>query len=253
MPTDIDDPELRYQQKHVDLLIEEGEQWKVRHNEVLRCHYLEDRVADLNRVADWFFRIGGEPRKPSESLAADAFREEARLALYSGWRTAAQAFIELAVGMEKSGYEVDGADVLRDNITRSSGILNPLDIACRRVDRLSRLQDNWNGYGAKPLDPGLIAQVRAFVSDLPSHLYKPVNDDPMPAAPFAVAVAAGSIQLEWHVGDRLLELEFEKSGAISYLRWWPQVGVEDENSYPASDAAKSVALIEWALHGRDNG
>jgi len=250
MQNTTEDPTLRYHQKHAQLLLDEGEEWKRGYTPGLaRCRQIEDHVAGLNQIAERTFGKGDLFLAPTDVFAVDAFKEEARISFVRVWLMAARVFDELSGRSESDGYSVDGVDKLRDHIAVARGQLDQRTIALRRIERLARLKDDWNGYGAKPFSPDLIAAVKAFVAALSGHLFEPVGDEVAGVAPFAVAVANGSIQLEWHVGDRILELEFEKSGEIGYLRWWPQEGVEDEASYPASDTAKSVALIEWAIHG----
>lgn len=58
-------------------------------------------------------------------------------------------------------------------------------------------------------------------------------------------LSSGGIQLEWHVGPRVLELEFETPETIHYLRWDPAHGVQDEDTYPVADRARSESLIGW--------
>lgn len=250
MQNTTEDLTFRYHQKHTQLLLDEGEEWKRGYTPGLaRCHQIEDLIAGLNQIAGRTFGKGDLFSSPTDVFADNAFNEEARISFVRVWLMAAQVFGELSGRSAADGYPVDGVDKLREHVTVARGELDQRTIALRRIERLARLKDDWNGYGAKPFDIELIAAVKAFVTALPGHLFEPVGEDVAGVAPFAVAVASGSIQLEWHVGDRLLELEFEKSGEIGYLQWWPQKGVEDEASYPASDTARSVALIEWALHG----
>lgn len=245
-----EDPTLRYHQKHTQLLLDEGEEWKRGYTPGLaRCHQIEDLVAGLNQIADRTFGRGDLFRAPTDVFAADAINEESRISLVRIWLMAAHVFEAVSARSKADGYPVDGVDKLGDHSVTARGELDQRAIALRRIERLARLKDDWNGYGAKPFSRELIAAVKAFVTALPDHLFEPFGDEVVGVAPFAVAVANGSIQLEWHIGDRILELEFEKSGEVGYLQWWPQKGVEDEASYPASDTARSVVLIEWALHG----
>lgn len=254
MRNTTEDPTLRYHQKHTQLLLDEGEEWKRGYTPgIARCHQIEDLIGNLNQIAERTFGKSDLFRAPTDVFAADAFREEARIALVRLWLMAARVFEEVSGRSAADGYPVDGVDELRDHIATARRELDSRAIALRRIERLARLKDDWNGYGAKPFSPELIAAVKGFVTALPDRLFEPSDEEVGGVAPFAVAVANGSIQLEWHMGDRILELEFEKSGEIGYLQWWPQEGVEDEASYPASDTARSVALIEWALHGNSSG
>jgi len=250
MQNTTEDLTFQYHQKHTQLLLDEGEEWKRGYTPGLeRCHQIEDLIAGLNQIAERTFGRGDLFRAPTDVFAADVFNEEGRISLVRVWLMAARVFEEVSARSKADGYPVDGVDKMRAHLAMARGELDQRAIAVRRIERLARLKDDWNGYGAKPFSLDLIAAVEAFVTALPGYLFEPVGDEVAGVAPFAVAVANGSIQLEWHVGERILELEFGKSGEIGYLQWWPQEGVEDEASYPASDTARSVALIEWALDG----
>ena len=72
-------------------------------------------------------------------------------------------------------------------------------------------------------------------------------------APAVVPLSSGGLQLEWHVGPRVLELEFESPEAIHYLRWDPGHGVQDEDTYPASVRSRSEELIGWVRGGAGHG
>jgi len=71
--------------------------------------------------------------------------------------------------------------------------LKQLDILAN--DPALRVQD-WDTYGADPLDDRAIEAAKRFLSHGPAIV--PLND--------------GGIQLEWHIDDLDLELEFDKSG-----------------------------------------
>jgi hypothetical protein len=55
----------------------------------------------------------------------------------------------------------------------------------------------------------------------------------------------GRLQLEWHRGNRSLELEFESPGRIRYLKVDDDSGVEEESVIPTSQTALVVALLQW--------
>ncbi len=105
---------------------------------------------------------------------------------------------------------------------------------------LSELSPNWDGYGAPTIDPAVIAAVRGFLAGLPEGLAP---------RPRVVPMSNGMLQLEWHAGPRSLELEFESSNSIRYLRWHPETGIEDEDSFPAEEVEIAVGLIRWFVDG----
>jgi hypothetical protein len=108
------------------------------------------------------------------------------------------------------------------------------------LDELSRLQPNWDGYGAPVIDPAVIAAARSFVGRLPENLvYRPR----------VVPTSGGGLQLEWHHGSKILELEFESPRAIHFLQWHPDAGVEEEATFPVTDTERAVDLIQWFMSG----
>ena len=127
------------------------------------------------------------------------------------------------------------------------------DFVERSVVALADFEPNWDGYGAKPFTSAMLRAVRRFLDRLGGEqgdvLLKPGTEDEF-AFPYCVPVPTGAVQLEWHVGDRILELEFETPDEIHYLQWWPgHELVNKEDVYAADDLDQSVALIRWVLTG----
>jgi hypothetical protein len=120
-----------------------------------------------------------------------------------------------------------------------------------QVEALAAYPANWDGYGAPPVSRAGIAAVRAFLNGLPDELFIRPYKEADCLIPAVVPMSSGAIQLEWHVGRRILELEFETPTTIHYLKWWPDEGIEDEGTYPAADCRFSSRLIEWVLRGHD--
>ncbi len=108
------------------------------------------------------------------------------------------------------------------------------------LQRLSKLTNNWDGYGAPPLDKNIIDVACQFIKKLPENLA---------CRPRVVPMAPGNLQFEWHHGRKVLELEFEDPQTIHFLQWDPAADVEEEDSFPASDIARAVGLIQWFTSG----
>jgi hypothetical protein len=117
---------------------------------------------------------------------------------------------------------------------------NFVDIVDKALSDLAQLPPNWDGYGAPVIDRTVIAAARKFVQSLPETLV---------CRPKVVPLSAGTLQLEWHNGPKVLELEFEDPHTIHYLQWHPQAQTEEEDIFPASDIAKAVELIQWFSNG----
>lgn len=120
-----------------------------------------------------------------------------------------------------------------------------------QVEKLREYPLNWDGYGARPFAPEMIDAVQAFLYHLPDALFIRPYKEVDCLIPAIVPMSSGSIQLEWHAGSRILELEFETPTTIHYLKWWPQEGIEEEGVYRAADCRQSSRLIEWVLRGYD--
>jgi hypothetical protein len=105
-----------------------------------------------------------------------------------------------------------------------------------RVDRLAALEPNWEGYGAPALDRGIVDAARQFIGWLAGYAT---------LQPQVVPMSSGALQLEWHQGQKILELEFEDSRTIHYLRWDPAAGIQEEDVFPLGDTAKAISLIDW--------
>ena len=104
------------------------------------------------------------------------------------------------------------------------------------LEELKTLPLNWSGYGASPIDHVLIHSAREFISALPCDLV---------ATPEVVPMTRGRLQFEWHRGNRSLELEFECTDRIHYLKWDSGAGIEDEDTISVNDRAEIHALLRW--------
>ena len=105
-----------------------------------------------------------------------------------------------------------------------------------QLDALSKLPAGWNGYGAEPIDPAIIAAAARFLADLPLDAVGP---------PRVVPMTRGRIQLEWHRGERSLELEFEDAESLHFLKWDPEAGIEEEDVVPIREAGRVRELLAW--------
>ena len=107
-------------------------------------------------------------------------------------------------------------------------------------DGLTTLKSNWDGYGAPAIRKDIIEAARNFVGLLPENWAD---------GPRIVPMSTGNLQLEWHHGTKVLELEFEDAKTIHYLQWHPEAGVEVEATFPTSDIDTSNELIQWFMNG----
>ena len=110
------------------------------------------------------------------------------------------------------------------------------DTAEKTLNRFARLESNWDGYGAAPINPAVIREARELIATIADHIAE---------APTIVPTSRGAIQLEWHRASRCLELEFESQAKIHYLKWDPTAGVEEEDLVTIYEEAKILRLLEW--------
>jgi hypothetical protein len=106
------------------------------------------------------------------------------------------------------------------------------------LQKLALLKPNWDGYGAPIIDPKIIAAARTFIARLPESLeYRPR----------VVPMSTGTLQFEWHHGQKVLELEFETQDTIHFLQWHPERGTQEEDTFCATDLERAVELIQWFM------
>jgi hypothetical protein len=119
-------------------------------------------------------------------------------------------------------------------ITRAPDFDN--DLALSQLAKLKDLPENWNGYGARPIDQSMV--------DAASHFLLGLSDDDI-TTPQIVPMTRGRLQFEWHRDNRSLELEFEDSEHIHYLKSDDDSGIEEEDILSTSQREEIVKLLRW--------
>ena len=104
------------------------------------------------------------------------------------------------------------------------------------LDELRSFKTNWDGYGAAPLDPRNLDAAQRFVESLAE------NAAPTPKV---VPMTRGRLQLEWHRGNRSLELEFENPTMVHFLQWDSDRGIETEDIVPIDQTERLEGLVNW--------
>lgn len=120
-----------------------------------------------------------------------------------------------------------------------------------RIHRLRELADGlgreaalWKGRSA-PLPGGR----HPGVGDPPRWPHPFVGEWSIVFVPHLGRMSPGNLQLEWHQGPKVLELEFESPQMIRYLQYDPRAGVEEEDSFWVTDIDRAVDLIQWFMSG----
>ena len=110
---------------------------------------------------------------------------------------------------------------------------------CRaRLDELAKLRPDWDGEGAPAIDPKILTAAREMIESLPRFVA---------IRPMVVPLTSGGVQLEWHKGRTVLELEFESSDSIHYLKWDPDKQTEEESTLSVTQTEELVTLIRWFM------
>jgi hypothetical protein len=102
--------------------------------------------------------------------------------------------------------------------------------------RLKHLADDWDGYGAAPIDKSVIELANRFIFLYESKILR---------TPAVVPMTRGRLQFEWHRDSRSLEIEFEDPRSVHYLKWDSGRGVEEEDIISVSDRPTIIGLLDW--------
>lgn len=116
--------------------------------------------------------------------------------------------------------------------------MTPDDALCA----LAKLEANWDGYGGPPIKHGAIAQARWFYE---RHCLR------MPY-PDVVPLSNGGVQLEWHNGNRSVEIEFSGDNEVS---WLVDLNVEDGSTSSIYDdrAMRHLAADVGLVFRKEDG
>lgn len=125
---------------------------------------------------------------------------------------------------------------LKTDVTRCDASLDRRAVL-QSLDELSAFKANWDGYGAAPLSSGNLDAAKRFVESL-------FDNAPTPKV---VPMTRGRVQLEWHRGNRSLELEFENPTTVHFLQWDSDRGLETEDTVPARQAGFLMGLVNWFM------
>ncbi len=110
----------------------------------------------------------------------------------------------------------------------------------KAIEALSTLKQNWDSYGAPPIDPNIVSAALKFVRLLPENIA---------SRPRVVPMSPGNLQLEWHHGRKILELEFETPATIHFLKWDADKDFSEEDTFRVNEIDRAVDLIQWFMSG----
>ncbi len=118
------------------------------------------------------------------------------------------------------------------------------DFLHSQLDELGQLQRNWDGYGSPPLEQEILAAAHDWVDHLPEHLA---------IRPMVIPLPCSGVRFEWNDGPRSLQLEFDSPDTIHYLKWNPDAGMEEEETFPPGNTDQAVSLIQWFMSDFTHG
>lgn len=116
--------------------------------------------------------------------------------------------------LDKS-YKLGGIEYLLDtdlSISSNEDIgYNRFELLKSKVLALKKLQFNWNGYGAYPIDNDIILNTLSFITLLSDNFIDGVTD--------LMPNPNGTITIEWEYLESLMSLEIGKSNYSYFVRF----------------------------------
>jgi len=119
-------------------------------------------------------------------------------------------------------------------------------ICLRTLDEFEAFEPNWDSYDALPFKKEYLDFIRSFIEelreDIPQPFIAPIND--------------GTVQLEWDVNNKHLELEITKTKKIMWLKD-KNINLKTEKIFTnekyetgtidCEDIEKINELIDWGM------
>jgi hypothetical protein len=104
------------------------------------------------------------------------------------------------------------------------------------LQAIEGLPDNWDTYGSPPPSNELTTKVLRLLH------WTEVVDLPVPAV---VPVSGGGVQLEWYLGARELEVEFQETGPARFLAFDVDKQARYEGTFYLGDYNTMRMLLAW--------
>lgn len=109
--------------------------------------------------------------------------------------------------------------------------------AASAVAAMASLQPNWDGHGAKRIDPAAVQTALAILSRAAVDIDEP----------YIVPTPGGGVQLEWHPQGVDLELEARADGKVGFLAIDQPSNREQEGELP-TEAPEIAAMLSALAH-----
>lgn len=109
--------------------------------------------------------------------------------------------------------------------------------ALKTLHDLSRLSDNWDGFGSPPLTPVALASAAKLLRTVALEAVPP---------PYIGPVTGGGIQIEWYTPGRELEVEILPDGSVEYVTV-DETGQSNDGVLPSVDDGRVQELVRWLV------
>ena len=204
-------------------------------------------IYDINKDALAFRVDTGQGKvpvfiKPTQFSDVDKLRWQ-RVTVHGYPRDRKCSAVERMLDIRYATSEV-GDGLVRPEEMAGLEATKAFTLSAQRVGELRVLENDWDSYEAiKPRKTTLdfaLSFVRGLCSVFSSHEIEP-------PVPFIAPTRDGGVQLEWHVGERELELEIPEKGRFKYL--WVSDDEESEGPISRWGAVRQV----WRLVSEKDG
>ena len=146
------------------------------------------------------------------------------------------------------GYPLNtDKEFLQMSIVSNTTKLISIDDIVDNVVSFMKLKDNWDLYGSSRINRQCVLRSIEFMSYIKRHYKRSKGDLHVP---FAAPCTDGSIQLEWEIGNRYLEVNIPKPPKnIEYYRLTKDPDNTQEVEGLIQDVNKVLTLIDWVTVG----
>ena len=119
---------------------------------------------------------------------------------------------------------------------RADALVRP---ARERLAQISRLDRDWDSYGAEPLSQKAITRANKLLGSVGGYFADLLGEQ---IRPYAVApLASGGVQLQWRGPGGDLEVEVGREGDLGYLL---VEGVEPNRTFTEADEVTSSEVLD---------
>ena len=112
--------------------------------------------------------------------------------------------------------------------------------ALKLLSKFKNIKENWNSYGARSPDLAIVEVAARAIENISNGFEFLVVVSPTPS---------GGVGLEWHHGDRELQIGFVSIEKCKYLKWSNSAQDGHEGECSMDDIDRIHSLIDWLMTG----